>query len=342
MRDKGKKVRIGVAGAGSISRDFHLPAILKNERAELVALGNLHTESLEFVGRQFAIRKLYSNLTAMAQDTEIDAVINALPNYLHAPITISMLKNGKHVLCEKPMALTVEEAKSMLAAAEGSRRVLAIAYPWRFDEQMNWLRRVVQSGILGTIFRINAHSIVAGAGPPPGSWLRDRKLAGGGALIDVGVHGLNSVAFLFGDNRRPLRVFAKCARHFGLGTTEDTATVFIDFDNSMTVVLEAGWQHPVALEPHGALEVFGVEGYARVFPAQLLCDRATPAELAPPKAYPGSHITPQMYEAQIDGWLDCVLNGAAPRCSGREALTDMQIVDAAYRSAANSTVEEIA
>src|SRR5947209_11631088 len=116
------RLRIGVLGTGAIVREFHLPALLDNPRVEVVALGNQHATSLERLARAHGIQKTYTDFSVMAADREIDAVVNALPNYLHAPVSIEMLQAGKHVLCEKPMAMNVAEAQAMLAAAEAARR----------------------------------------------------------------------------------------------------------------------------------------------------------------------------------------------------------------------------
>ena len=104
------RVKVAVLGTGAIVREFHLPALLANERCEVAALGNLHPGSLEALARSHGIAKTYTDFDRLAEDPGIDAVVNALPNYLHAPVTIQMLQAGKHVLCEKPMALTPAEA----------------------------------------------------------------------------------------------------------------------------------------------------------------------------------------------------------------------------------------
>jgi len=97
-------VSIGVLGTGAIIRDCHMLTLQNNPKAEVVAAGNLHAESLECLARDFNIPKTYADFEEMSRDPNIDAVVIGLPNYLHAPVTIQMLEAGKHVLCEKPMA----------------------------------------------------------------------------------------------------------------------------------------------------------------------------------------------------------------------------------------------
>jgi predicted dehydrogenase len=172
-------VRVGILGTGNVVRAFHLPALAGNPRAEVVAIGNHRLESMQRVARDFNISKSYTDFDLMAQDPQIDAVVNALPNYLHAPVTIKMLQGGKHVLCEKPMAMTALEAQAMVGAADAARRNLMIAHVWRSNPEVQWLRDVVRAGTLGTIFKVKAHAIVAGRGPALDSWFVRRETGGG-------------------------------------------------------------------------------------------------------------------------------------------------------------------
>ncbi len=328
------KARIAVLGTGAIVREYHLPALLANPRAELVALGNLHAASLEPLARQHGIKQTYTDYNQLAADADIDAVVNALPNYLHAPVSIAMLQAGKHVLCEKPMALNVAEAEAMLAASEAAERTLMIAHPWRSSEAYRWLRGVVQAGTLGRVFRLRAHAVLAGSGPAADSWFVQPKLAGGGALTDIGLHAVDTIAFVFGDALRPINVFARIGTYHQPIPVEDTALVIIEYDGGLTAVVEAGWHHLFAPSPHGAMELFGTQGYARTFPTELH-RRARGAWNVerPAAASPAEHIQAAMYEAQIDRFLDCVLEGAAPLCTGRHGLLGMRVLEAAYRSA---------
>lgn len=103
------KLRMGVLGTGIIIRDFHWVTLHNHPQTQVVATGNLHGASLQRLAADLNISKTYTDFAAMAADPDIDAVVNGLPNYLHAPVTIQMLAAGKHVLCEKPMAMNVAE-----------------------------------------------------------------------------------------------------------------------------------------------------------------------------------------------------------------------------------------
>lgn len=328
------RLRIGVLGTGTIVREFHLPALLANPRVQVAALGNQHPGSLAQLAQAHGIEKTYTDFAQMAADPGIDAVVNALPNYLHAPVSIALLRAGKHVLCEKPMAMNVAEAEAMLAAAAAAGRKLVIAHPWRSSQEYAWLRAVVAAGTLGDIFRVRAHAVLVGAGPPANSWFVQPEVAGGGALTDIGIHAIDTISYVFDDRPRPVTVFARIGTHFQPIQVEDTATVLIEYDNGMMAEIDAGWRHAFANSPHGALELFGAQGYARTFPAEVhSAPNGVPGVFRPAWPAAAEHITAPMYCAQIDRFVDCVFYDAPPACAARNGLMGVRVLEAAYRSA---------
>jgi predicted dehydrogenase len=327
-------LRFGVLGTGRVVREFHLPALAANSRARVVAIGNHRAASLRPLARQFQIDKTYTDFDLMARDREIDVVINALPNFLHAPVTISMLQHGKHVLCEKPMATTVSQAQAMAAAADTVGRQLMIAHVWRSNLEVQWLREIVRSGAIGTVTKAKAHAIVAGRGPEADSWFVRREMSGGGALADVGIHGIDTLSFLFDDRLNPVKVTARTANTQRPLEIEDTASVVIEYDNGLVAELEAGWYHANVSNPHGAVELFGTAGYARTLPARL----ESRAEDSRPVTIPSfgmqePHIELPMYAAQIDDFVACVLEDRQPACDGHQGVRTMVVLEAAYASA---------
>lgn len=328
------QVRIGVLGTGSAVRDFHLPALAANSGVKIVAIGNHRAASLEPLARAFNVEKTYTDFDVMARDPEIDAVINALPNYLHAPVTISMLQRGKHVLCEKPMATTVAQAQAMAATADAARRKLMIAHVWRSNEEVQWLREIVRTGKIGTITKAKAHAIVVGRGPKSNSWFVRPEMSAGGALADVGIHGIDTLSFLFDDRLNPVKVTARTANNERPLEVEDTASVVIEYDNGLVAQLEAGWYHAHASDPHGAIELFGTEGYARTLPARLeYRGKGASRESVPSSDSPQPHIGLPMYAAQIDHFLACILEDRPPPCDGHQGVRNMIVLEAAYASA---------
>jgi predicted dehydrogenase len=327
------KLRIGLLGTGIVVRDFHLPALRNNPGAELVAAANLHPASLERLARNFDIPTTYTDFEAMAADPTIDAVVNALPNYLHAPVTIQMLEAGKHVLCEKPMAMSVAEGEHMTEAAQRAGGKLMIAHMWRFDREILWLRNLVASGQLGKVFKAKSHAIWLYEGPPPQSWFVQPKFAGGGALADMGIHSIDTVRFVLG-GARPTKVFANVGTHFRDIGLDDTATALLEFEGGIAALIEAGWYHLYADGLEGYTQVYGTQGYARALPSEL----HTYVEGVWSVTHPRMPARKQqcdmpMYQAQMDYFIDCVRNDRQPSPSGQDGLWAVRVLEAAYRSA---------
>ncbi len=328
------KVRIGIAGAGVIVREYHLPVMVSNPRVEVVAICDVVEAAARRSAEQFNIPKTCRDYHALVTDSGIDAVFIAVPNNLHAPVADAAFAAGKHVLCEKPMASTVEDARRMLAASEKAGKALAIAHPWRCDQDYRWLHDVVASGRLGKIFKVRCHAILTEGSPPVDSWRFKKDIVGGGALTDLGIHLIDAVSYLFDDQLRPRIVSAKTASFFTNTEVEDTATAIYDFDDGLTVTVEAGWHHNVQNSPHGAIEVFGTEGYARTFPTEMYSKIEGAWGRYEPKLHVSRpHIDLSMYAAQIDAFVDHVLNGTKLPCDGRQGLRNVEWLNAAYDSA---------
>ena len=329
-----KKVRFGIAGAGVIVREYHLPVMVTNPRLEVVAICDVIEAAVRRSAERFNIPKTYSDYSALVAHSGLDAVLVAVPNNLHAQVAAAAFAAGKHVLCEKPMARTVEEAHCMLDAAESAGKSLAIAHPWRCDQDYRWLHDVVASGCLGKIFKVRCHAILTEDSPPVDSWRFKRGIVGGGALTDLGIHLIDAVSYLFDDQLRPQSVFAKTANLFTDTEVEDTATAIFDFDDGLTVTVEAGWHHNFQNSPHGAIEIFGTEGYSRTFPTELYSKVEGAWGRYQPNLHAARpHIDLSMYAAQIEAFVDHVLAGRKLPCDGRQGLRNVEWLDAAYESA---------
>jgi UDP-N-acetylglucosamine 3-dehydrogenase len=328
------KVRFGIAGAGVIVREYHLPVMVISPRVEVVAICDVNEAAVLRSAEQFKIPKQYRDYGAMVANSDIDAVFIAVPNNLHAPVASAAFAAGNHVLCEKPMASTVEDARTMLGAAESAGKALAIAHPWRCDQDYRWLHDVVASGRLGKIFKVRCHAILTEGSPPVDSWRFRKAIVGGGALTDLGIHLIDAVSYLFDDQLRPRSVFANIGNYFTEAEVEDTATAIFDFPDGLAVTVEAGWHHNVQNSPHGAIEIFGTMGYARTFPTEMYSTVEGAWGRYEPHLHPvRPHIDLSMYAAQIDAFVDHVLTGKKLPCDGRQGLRNVEWLNAAYESA---------
>ena len=326
-------VRIGVLGTGTIIRDFHLPALKGDPRAVVVAAGNLHPESLKHLAVDFDILRTYTDFAQMAADPGMDAVVNALPNYLHAPVTIQMLEAGKHVLCEKPMAMSVAEGKQMIEAARRAKRKLMIAHNRRHNQEILWLRELVAAGRLGHIYKAKTQAIWHHGGPARESWRVKRELAGGGVLADMGVHAIDALRFVLG-NARPTGVLARVESLFEDIEVDDTATMLLEFEGGVAALMESGWYHHYGDRLGGYIHLYGTKGYARAAPSELHTHiEGVWSVVQPQMPEPSDSNYLQMFFAQMSHFLECVLHDREPISSGSDGLWTLRVLEAAYRSA---------
>ncbi|RBQ18911.1 hypothetical protein DP939_17080 [Spongiactinospora rosea] len=318
--------RLAIAGTGYIA-DHHARAIAA-AGGELVAAVNHREPSLAALAERYGFTRRYLALDRLLADGEVDALVVATPNALHAGQAIEALAAGLPVLLEKPMAMTTAEARAIAAAQHGPARV-TLAHCLRFDEQIGWLRRLVRDGALGRPVHTTAYAVHAGFGPD--GWFTDPALAGGGALMDLGVHAIDATRYVLGDPE-PVSVTAHCGAHYRDLPVEDTAILTIVWEGGVTSGVEAGWWHPHAPGPSGSVRVSGTGGYAQTFPGTLVRAGAEPvvslaAELS-------EEAVQRRYDAQMRAFL-ATLAGAEPAPGAADGVTSMRIIEAAYQSASS-------
>ncbi|HET7428801.1 MAG TPA: Gfo/Idh/MocA family oxidoreductase [Gaiellales bacterium] len=309
-------MRVALLGSGWVA-DFHARGVLEHPGAELVAAANWREQSLDALAERHAIPRVTTDWHELAADPLIDAVIVATPNALHAPQAIACLEAGKHVLVEKPMARTLGEAETMRAAAAASGARLMVAHCWRFHADVLALRDRVAAGELGQIVKTRGYGVHAGWGPS--GWFTDPELAGGGALLDMGVHAIDTARFLLGDPS-PETVCASIGTRYGSYAVDDDGVLLIGWSNGTTSTVESGWWHPHRGGLEAETELYGTAGYARIWDFT-----------EEPEGY--EHCAQPMYSAQVAEFIDAVSQGRQPRPSGEDGAVVMDVVDRAYRSA---------
>ena len=267
-RKKKKKIRVAVVGLGmgkSHIRNYRASGV-----AEVVAVCDANAKLLKKVGDEFGVEARYTDYDTMLREEKLNAVSIVLPNFLHEPFSVKALRKKLHVLCEKPMAHSLASARKMAAAAEKSGRLLAINFSYRATPAARWLRAAVDEGRLGRIYYARTGWHRRRGIPKFGSWFGDRKRAGGGPLIDLGVHRLDLAWWLMG---RPQPVTASGATYAEIGprlakkqkkifNTEDLAAGMIRFRNGATVLLEASWASNSQKKENMFTELYGTEGGA--------------------------------------------------------------------------------
>jgi predicted dehydrogenase len=317
-------VRWGIVGAGDIVRKRVAPAIVDLPECELTAIVRPDAARAEEFAREFGAKRWYSTADAMFADPDIDAVYIATPVYLHAPQTIAAAEAGKHVLCEKPMAINAAESDWMIAACEANGVKLGIAYYRRFYPVLARVRELLSSAEIGrpTIAQINSFEYVDMAPDDPRHWFLEKAKNGGGPMMDFGCHRLEVLTNLFGSVRSIKSTVANV--QWKEREVEDTAVATIEFENGpvATVTVTHG-----AMEPQDTVDIFGPLGSIHIPVLNRGDIRIVSADGERTESHPASANTD---EPLLADFTDAVLNDRAPtvgRDTGREIA---RLIDAIY------------
>lgn len=342
-----KKVRVGVIGAGAISND-HCGNVKNNPDAELVAIADLSDERRLDFKKRFNIPKDYADWKDLVADKDIDAVVIALPNSLHAPVSLGALENNKHVLLDKPFALNYAEAKAVADLAKKQKKVVMVGMNQRFTAMAQNIRGVIENNVLGEVFHAKASWRRRMGSPKHGTWFVNKKLSGGGCLLDIGVHALDLALHLM-DNWEPTCVLGRAYEKFGhrgIGEggwgksdrdqsikfdVDDFATALINFKNGATLDLTVSWVAHQESPDIMNIEFFGTEGGANLNPPKLFRMGSTN-----PKDYeivvPQSFAPKKTYSNRQNNWIDTILGTDKPFCTVEQALVVQKLLDAIYES----------
>lgn len=344
MANLSKEVNIGIIGLGWPGLR-HSEAVLETEGAQLYAAADANATRREEYAGLFSGVKLHSDYEAMLLDPELDAVVVCLPNFLHFPVTIAAIRAGKHVLCEKPPTLHGEEMRKIKEEVQRRSLVYAFGRQMRFNGRMRAGREVVASGRLGDVYFartswVRARGIPVGVG----GWFLDRKKAGGGVVIDIGIHALDSAWYLMGCPR-PTTVTASVSTNFRHHVSpdihfdvDDTGFAFLRFDNGAVMHLEVSWagnltddipeRMPGRREAVSTV-IYGEKASLRLDPLTLFEDREGALVDVPLEAEPGNG-----FREQMENFVHAIATGTEPVNSARQALYLMEMLDAMYESSA--------
>jgi predicted dehydrogenase len=347
-------IRFGVIGVGWAGQQ-HLAAIDELPDVEATAIAGLEQPTRSALAERYGIDRQVDRWEDLLELDGLDAVSVAVPTFLHAPIAIAALERGLHVLCEKPMARTAAEATAMVEVARAAGRVLDVGFNHRQRGDMLKLRQVIEAGRLGRPYYAKGWWLRRTGIPRLGSWFVTAELAGGGPLVDIGVHVLDYAMYLLG-GPRVTAVSASTydllgGAGFGFSPTstktgdggdgsfdvEDLATAFLRLDGGGTLLLETSWAAHRTDGDQFGITLYGTEGgaelivddYEPVGKLRIFSDDAgVPAETrltAPPGR---GHL------AVVEQFLEKVSAGDWGAHDGATGVTLARVVDACYQSAA--------
>lgn len=353
-------LNIGIIGCGGIANGKHLPSLEKIDEVNIVAFCDIDIKKAKAAANEYGTReaKVYTDYKELLKDSKIDIIHVCTPNSSHKELTVASLDAGKHVMCEKPMAKSTEEAQEMIDAAKRNNKKLTIGYQNRFRPDSQYLHNVTERGDLGDIYFAKAHAIRRRAVPTWGVFLDEEK-QGGGPLIDIGTHALDLTLWMM-DNYEPESVMGSTFHKLGKKENaanawgswdpkkfkvEDSAFGFIKMKNGATIFLESSWALNSLEVDEAKCSLSGTEGGAdmkdglRIHGEDFGSLYTTQVELENKGVdfYEGEKVDEAFVEAR--SWIDSILNDTDPVVKPEEAIVITQILEAIYES--NQTGEAV-
>ncbi len=334
------RLRVAVVGLGIGSH--HARVVAGSGKAELVALCDASTARLEHCGKELAVKTLFNDYKKMLRETRPDAVIVATPNVHHAPITIAALNAGAHVLCEKPMAMNTREALRMADAADRKKRKLMINFSYRFTPAAWALKQIVDSGAVGDVYYAKTRWHRNRGIPGFGGWFGQKKLSGGGPLIDLGVHRIDMAMWLMGDPN-PVSVSGSTYNKLGSALArkmkksfdvEDLAVALIRFDNGATLIAEISWMLNGERNEDMATYLYGTKAGIchRNLGDSYDYEACIFGEIG--GVYATSKVKiPVHGPNSVSHFLDVVTEGVKPIVTPQQGINVMKVLDGIYKSA---------
>ncbi len=332
-----RTIRWGVLGCAGIAAKAVIPAIQSSRLGRVAAIASRDAGRAEEMAARFGIARAYGSYEDLLADPAIDAIYNPLPNHLHVPLTIRALEHGKPVLCEKPIALDAGEATALAAAQKATGLPVAEAFMVRHHPQWRKARALVAEGRLGEVRAIQ--TIFSYYLDDPRN-VRNQADIGGGGLFDVGCYAINTARFLFG--AEPLRAVALMERDPAFGTDRLTSGL-LAFPGGGQLAFTCSTQLALTQK----VTVLGTRGRLEIpIPFNAPADEATRLVLDDGRDLAGGGheeiaIEPvDQYREQADAFAETILSGKPLETGLEDAIANMKVIDALFRSAVSGRWEE--
>ncbi len=357
-----EKLKIGIIGCGGIANGKHMPSLKKlSHKAEMVAFCDIIAERAEEAKKNYGTpdAKVYTDYKELLADPAIDVVHVCTPNRSHSFISVDAMEAGKHVMCEKPMAINSAEAKKMLDASKRTGKKLTIGYQSRQRTDSLFMKQEAEAGTFGEIYYAKATAIRRRAVPTWGVFLNEYE-QGGGPLIDIGTHALDLTLWMM-DNYKPKycvgTAYHKLNKDTNQGnawgkwdpekfTVEDSAFGFIVMENGATIVLESAWALNSLDVREAVTTVCGTKAGADMNNGLRINGIRNNVQYVTEYAVNGGSAAafydgeggedPSAREARL--WIDAVINDTEPSVKPEQAYVVTQILEGIYESAKSGDI----
>jgi predicted dehydrogenase len=327
-----KKLRAGVISAGAIAQACHLPGYAKNRNVELVAVADPSETRHKEVLAGYPDLRTYKTARAMLATEDLDVVSVCSPNTYHAKQVIAALESGCHVLCEKPMALKLDDADAMMDAAKRARKKLMIGFTHRLLRGNQRCKQMLKERALGKPFMMRVRFAHGGpmAGWAKSGWFYNKRLAGGGALLDMGIHAIDLCHWMMGPIKSVSGTTATLVKKISV---DDNAVLNLEFKNGALGYIEVGWTSQPGFV---GTEIYGTKG-------SLINHYLTGLKLCSGKASAGTDDVTKWttldrkpatggWPVEIDTWIDVVRGKTPLTMSGKDGRAALEVALAAYQS----------
>lgn len=344
-----EKIKVGIIGSGNIST-VHIAGYKALENVELYAVCDLNKERAQKCAETNNIKHVFTDYNEMLKLPELNAVSVCTWNNAHAPATIAALKAGKHVLCEKPMAMNTKEAMEMERTAKESGKVLMIGFVRRYGNDTKVLKDFINAGTMGDIYYAKAEYLRRNGSP--GGWFGNKALSGGGPMIDLGVHVIDLVRYLMG-KPKPVTVSASTFKKLGernnlttpkawtaadsggIFDVEDLAVALIRFDNGSALTVETSFSLNTKKDS-GTIQLFGTKSGAKLDPGLELYTELNNYMVDINPIGDTALNFNGLFENEIAHFVDCITKGTECISPAEDGVELMKIIDAVYESASKN------
>lgn len=341
-------IRVGIIGTGGIARVHGRSYSALGDRVEIVACCDLMEEKAKKYAEEFGCRKYYTDYNKMLEENKLDAVSVCTWNSTHAECSIAALNAGCNVLCEKPMAMNVDEALDMKEAAERNHKILMIGFVRRHGEDAKAAIEFIKSGQMGDIYYVKATKLRRHGFP--GGWFGDKTFSGGGSLIDLGVHLIDLTKYLMG-NPKPVSVYGAVFDKLGPRTeiqrqgewtsetkvekpvfnVEDLAVALIRFENGSILHLETSFELNTS-ERTNSFAFYGNKAGLSIEPFELhtvMNNRLADVSFSESPVFNFGNA----FKEEIKNFVDSIEGLSEPLVTPQDGVEIMKVIDALYLSA---------
>jgi 1,5-anhydro-D-fructose reductase (1,5-anhydro-D-mannitol-forming) len=326
------RIAWGIIGAGKIAERQMVSAMVQAPDQRLVAVMKRDRDQARRFAEQHGVPRFYDTVGALLADAEINAVYVATPPHLHAEQTIQAAEAGKHVLCEKPLALNTAQAQAMIDTCRANGVQLMVCYYQRYNTRHQQIKQLLADGAIGqiTAARLNFSDYFP---PTPGYWHHDPAISGGGPLLDLGIHCIDLLRYLCGEVAAVTALIDTLA---AASPVDDTATLLLKLTNGAQAVITSHWS-TANFEPQqsNGLEINGTLGTIQAAPISAK-DSSGTLRLITAAGVQDFSVAPggvRPHVALLTDFANALANNTPAPIPGEEGLAGLRVIEDVYQSA---------